>query len=617
MKKLFIKFKRTLLQLRILMTVLTMLLVFIACFALSLLAGASLQRVQRAQAEQNMEALLSQVINNVSYYLDDMEALSAVLSGHHSVLRLLLNNASIAENRSEYYENATAVRSFLSDLSRLRSEIMSITIIGENGSFVGTQEIDFVTDQLNSSDYSWYPLAIANRGKAVYLSPHIISNYAGRQQSVISLIKSLSIGNTPPSGAMAINLSLDTLGKICSDVRLADGGYVFIVDGQGNYVYHPNGRHMQPYLAADADGTVDAITSRVLDGEKGFLEGGSFVVGEAIESAGYQVVGVVPYESIVGHASALRRTQTWIGACFSIVIAVIVAWLLNCNVFVPLNDLKGLMNRARSGDLGVTAAEAPHNEIGELGAGFNAMLRRIHRLIDDNATKEKEKRKAEFDALQAQINPHFLYNTLDSIVWMTHCRPDIAASMADSLAKLFRLMLSRGSDFVPLLQEIEHVSEYLSIQHLRYSSKFTYRVDAEPGTESLLVPKLILQPLVENAIYHGIKPSRKICHLLVKAFIDGDRVLLIVGDDGVGMTEQKASAVLLGADSSEKNMGGIGVRNINERIALNYGDGYGVSYFSKAGVGTLAILELPIESGSAAAVKTVRRVTGAQPAKNH
>ena len=283
-----------------------------------------------------------------------------------------------------------------------------------------------------------------------------------------------------------------------------------------------------------------------------------------------------------------------IGFLFAVVSALVVGLLLSNKVFRPLSTLKGVMDLARGGDMNVVAPEIPPDEIGEVGTGFNAMLERIRLLISSNTQKEKEKRKAELDALQAQINPHFLYNTLDSIVWMAHYQPDIAASMADSLAKLFRLMLGGGEDFVPLSQEIEHVTQYLSIQKLRYSTKFSYQIEMESGTENIMVPKLILQPLVENAIYHGIKPARKSCALLVKAIRDGNELTLFVGDNGVGMKDEKAISILKDDVTSEKHMGGIGVKNINERIVLHYGEDYGITYNCIEQIGTLAIITLPV-----------------------
>ncbi len=581
-------------HLRVQMTVLIMLLVFLACFALALIAGSMTRNELKKQAEQDTEALLGQVIRNVGYYLDDMEALSKVVNEHYSVMRMLLNTDSTADALSTYYEDAKSVRSFLTDLSRLRSEIMSITIAGENGSFVSTKDPNYTIDQLSENDIVWYRLALSNEGRSLYLPPHEISNFAGKTQYVISLVKPLSLGNAPPSGAMSIDLTLETLKRICSEVSLGDDGYIYIIDGNGNIIYHPNSAYLSTGVLSPGQADMD-ISSKVLGGEQSFILGSNFVVNEHIEQSDYYVIGVVPYGSIIAAADSQRTAQTLIGLVFSFVIAIIVAVLLSRSVFRPLNDLKEAMNKARGGDMSAAAVEVPHNEIGELGAGFNAMIERIRALIQSNAQKEKEKRKAELDALQAQINPHFLYNTLDSIVWMAHYQPDIAASMADSLAKLFRLMLGGGEDFVPLRQEIEHVSQYLSIQKLRYASKFSYKVVVEEGLGDIRVPKLILQPLVENAIYHGIKPTRKTCRLAVCAVRDKDLLTLFVGDDGVGMSETYASAVLHGDVHGEKPMGGIGVKNINERIALHYGEGYGVSYCCAPDVGTVAIVVLPAQ----------------------
>ena len=314
------KLKRMFHQLRVQMPIFIMLLVFGACFLLALLTGYLTSNALRQRAERDTEALLTQVIRNVEYYLDDMEALGNVLNEHHSVLRMLLNDESVEEGRATYYEDAKSVRSFLTDLSRLRSEIMSITIIGENGSYVGTQELEFTTEHIPKEDMGWYRLAIQNSGNPIYLPPHIIKDYTGKSQYVISLIKSLSLGNAPPRGAMSINLTLDTLSKICNDVRLSNTGYVFIIDNNGNYIYHPN----PDYLMANTDGiklSDDPIMQRVLAGETVFVNGENFVVCDSIDSAGYYVIGVVPYDAdrrgreLTAHAGDADRLSFRRGQC--------------------------------------------------------------------------------------------------------------------------------------------------------------------------------------------------------------------------------------------------------------------------------------------------------------
>jgi two-component system sensor histidine kinase YesM len=209
--------------------------------------------------------------------------------------------------------------------------------------------------------------------------------------------------------------------------------------------------------------------------------------------------------------------------------------------------------------------------------------------------EQEAKRKSEMKALQAQINPHFLYNTLDSIVWMAETNNSEVVTMTEALARLFRITLSRGEDQITLEQELEHVRNYLIIQSLRYINKFDYELDAEESLLQNKVLKLILQPLVENSIYHGIKNKRQKGHIRITARAEHGRLLILVQDDGIGMSPEKAATILQSAASDHKDrFSGIGVRNVHERIQLYYGPEYGLQFESKPGEGTTVKVWLPL-----------------------
>lgn len=214
--------------------------------------------------------------------------------------------------------------------------------------------------------------------------------------------------------------------------------------------------------------------------------------------------------------------------------------------------------------------------------------------MDERLRIEEQKRKSEYKALQAQIQPHFLYNTLDSIIWMSHAgRSDEVVEMTSALASLLRSSIGDGSDTNTLKKELEHVRSYLTIQKMRYKEKLRDELDIDPQTEDCLLPKLILQPLVENAIYHGLKVKQQGGTVRVESLLDDDRLLITVEDDGVGMTPQQLASIFEKKEADGESSK-IGVCNVNERLQLFFGSEAQMKYYSEPGRRTMVMLVLPI-----------------------
>lgn len=238
------------------------------------------------------------------------------------------------------------------------------------------------------------------------------------------------------------------------------------------------------------------------------------------------------------------------------------------------------------------------DEVGMLSRHFSHMAREIDGLIQTDYTNRILLREAQLKALEAQINPHFLYNTLDSIIWMAETNDSNIVAMTEALAKLFRISLNKGNEEISLERELEHVKNYLIIQSMRYADKFTYEISAEPGVERCRTIKLILQPIVENCIYHGIKKKRGTGKITIRAYRREQNLIIEVSDDGCGMPEEICRKILSDEIESENISGsGIGVKNVNERIQLRFGKKYGLSYSSEEGVGTTVTYVLPYNEG--------------------
>jgi two-component system sensor histidine kinase YesM len=254
------------------------------------------------------------------------------------------------------------------------------------------------------------------------------------------------------------------------------------------------------------------------------------------------------------------------------------------------------MKRVQEGDfdalIHLTYGE---KEVVELANSYNIMLMKIKNLIEEKRLEHEAKRQSELNALQAQINPHFLYNTLDSIMWMAESgQNEEVVDMVTALARLFRISISKGHRTIQVFQELEHARNYMLIQKIRYKEKFTFNIEATDDVKQLMTLKLILQPIIENAIYHGIEYMVDKGEINIKVFIEGDKLIYLVEDNGLGMDEETRLA-LLHREEVEPTRGGsgVGVRNVDERIKLSYGDAYGLEIESEIEVGTTIRIILP------------------------
>jgi two-component system sensor histidine kinase YesM len=279
--------------------------------------------------------------------------------------------------------------------------------------------------------------------------------------------------------------------------------------------------------------------------------------------------------------------------------SVLAAWIISASIYIPIKKLHNVTATITGNDLQALVTTHNVDEITELGISFNIMIGQIRELLNAKISEQENLQKAELRALQAQINPHFLYNTLDTIVWMAESnKSDQVIDIVKALASFFRIALSKGKDWIPLRQEVEHVRSYLTIQKMRYRDILDYEIDVEEALLDSTILKLTLQPLVENALYHGIKTKRDGGKIVVQARrLEDDKVLLRVCDDGVGFTPYKLAQIqeVLAEDSGEITRGddGFGLENVHRRIQLYYGKQYGLSLQSHYRGGTQVSVMIP------------------------
>ena len=283
-----------------------------------------------------------------------------------------------------------------------------------------------------------------------------------------------------------------------------------------------------------------------------------------------------------------------------VVFSIAAAWVISASIYWPIKKLQDLTTTITKNDLQALVSRENVDEITELGMSFNIMTGKIRELLDAKVREQENLKKAELKALQAQINPHFLYNTLDTIVWMSEAnQPQQVIEIVKALSSFFRIALSRGKDWIPIRQEIEHVRSYLLIQRIRYRDILDYEIAVDENILDGTILKLTLQPIVENALYHGIKNKRNGGSIKVTARKNADNlVLLEVQDDGVGFTPYKLAqireAFTSETDEILRSESGFGLENVNKRIQLYYGMEYGLTIESQYQGGTKVTVAIPL-----------------------
>lgn len=308
--------------------------------------------------------------------------------------------------------------------------------------------------------------------------------------------------------------------------------------------------------------------------------------------SGYQLTTAAE-RSVITRDIAVTRNKIFLMAlCFNL-LAIIPVLILVRRMMRPVNNLTKTMAEVGQGDLSVRAEVYSEDEIGRLSQGFNNMIQQVEDLIDELVTEKLLKKEAEIEALRYQITPHFMYNTLNSIKYAALLQnSEEIAEQLEAFIELLQMSASDRGAFVPIRQEIHMVRNYVKLQMFRYASCFTVNFDVMPETEACYIPSLLIQPLVENAILHGIDLKRSDGQITVRVFLDGQKLAIKVEDNGSGMTAEELRLLMSGERRSK--FSGIGVRNVRERLNLYYGNQGELKFFSGKNQGTQAVITLPV-----------------------
>lgn len=546
----------------------------------------------------NMEAYLNSYLEevdsiaknvNYNYYLQDY--LETVIKEEDDYV-----DSGIGKNMRSYGMSSQA----FSDTLLSRADISSIMIFGKKKMLLNRSMYTYQKVALDYSKLDWYAKAVAKPQDAIITGPNRHS-FFDTDDEVISLSREVqSYENGTFRGVILINLNMNKITEICNSFQEKQENFICIINDKGELVYEQqNGR--ERFAFDEKENRQELNTALGKTKESCFrlnYRGEKYLVTRTdMKTTGWTLVSMVPYKSVMAETMAISGVMI-LAVAITLIVTLLLLNRILTGVVKPLKKLEKYMVQVNPDNMDQRMEILTDDEIGHLSMKFNQMMDRIRNLKEQVIEEQEDKRKYELQALQAQINPHFLYNTLDSIIWMAETNDSNIVAMTEALAKLFRISLNKGNEEISLERELEHVKNYLIIQSMRYADKFTYEISAEPGVERCRTIKLILQPIVENCIYHGIKKKRGTGKITIRAYRREQNLIIEVSDDGCGMPEEICRKILSDEIESENISGsGIGVKNVNERIQLRFGKKYGLSYSSEEGVGTTVTYVLPYNEG--------------------
>lgn len=527
--------------------------------------------------------LVNRVDSSMEVYLRNIMKLSDTIY-YGIVKNANLSEDSIGEKLTLLYNNN-------------KEQVSNIALISKEGEPISVVPAARFRKNFKAEDEEWFVNALNKTENIHFTLPHVQKMFEKGDNSynwVISMSRAveITVGGSTEQAVLLIEMAYQGLEEVLDEVTLGNGGYIYLMDSNGDIIWHPkfeliaSGRVKENNLVAA--GYDDGSREEVFNGTR------QTVVTKTVGYTGWKLVGVIK-----GTGISLNMLKTRLFIVFVILLIIFIVILINSyisfRVTNPIRELEKSVKALEEGNLDADIYMGGSYEVQHLGKSVQDMKFRIKGLMQDIVSEHEEKRKSEFDSLQAQINPHFLYNTLDIIVWqIENEKQSEAVHTVTALARFFRLSLGKGKNIVTVRDEIDHVKNYLMIQHMRFKNKFDYEFDIAEDVLELPSLKLMLQPLVENAIYHGMEFMDGDGMITVKAWRKEDELYLSVADNGLGMTEDKVEMILTGKSSSGNGRGsGIGVKNVNERIKLYFGEAYGITIDSEPDEGTTVIIHLP------------------------
>ncbi len=533
---------------------------------------------------ETSKQVMEQTTTNLEDYLQQMRQLSDALY-YNSIKEIDISVDNCEKEMSMLYESN-------------KDKLVSFALFSEDGELITASPNAAIKDNIDVTSQEWFKDAINEVENLHFSLPHVQNLFeesSVRYNWVISLSQSVNLtkGGETSEGVLLVDMNYSYFEQILDSVNSNNSNfYLYLIDGAGTIIYHPN--QMLISSGDFKENNMQAALYKDGEHEEDFDGTDRVVITDTVGYTGWKLVSVSTNASTL-YTERIRYIVVLLIAS-TFLLLMIVNRYISRFVSKPIYVLDESISGLSKGDKkGVEILPQSTSEVKHLGETIKIYKESNERLVHDIVKEQEEKRKSELDALQAQINPHFLYNTLDSIVWMIEegGKQKDAVFMITELASLFRLSLSKGKTIIPISDEIKHGMNYMNIQAVRFKNRFTVDFDIDEEINSYCTVKLVVQPILENAIYYGVKNMDENGSIVVKGWKDHEDIYITIEDNGFGIPEDYLKTILSDTEHQKAHGSGVGLINVHKRIQLRFGEEYGIRIESELDEGTKVTIHIP------------------------
>lgn len=542
----------------------------------------------------NTEKIIDQTSTNIDLYFGQIKNLTQITASNYNIINALKEDEN-GENSNLLFYNRK-ISDVLQQTKKFNLRIKDLIIIRRDGTCYNYSN-SCVKKDYNFFEQDWFPKFDKKFAKVCFTGIHdqdyyvLDTNCEGSVVSTVIPIMDYMDISRQFFAMLLCNLNLNDIKELTKGAELGETGFFLIIDKNNELVYNPT------YYDFDEDFKKNILTNLNNDSGQFVSEHNNknvLIVHKTSKVTGWKIISIIPMKEILNPLNNIK-TFTFVLIIICVFIVIIVSILISRRITKPISLLIKKMANIGRGDFNIKLYDDSTIEMEMLSSNIDIMVERINRLNKDIYSYKMKSKEAEIKALQSQINPHFLYNTLQSVkaLALLNKTNDIS-KMVTLIGNMLRYAIYNSDELVTINSEIKHVSEYIQIQNYRYSNKFEYKIIDEIQLSQYKTLKLILQPIVENSIIHGLQENIKGL-ITINIYIENDDVHFEINDDGKGMSSEELNRIRLYIDdtSQKDKSNSIGLKNVNERIKLKYGELYGVKIDSEVDVGTSVTIIIP------------------------
>ena len=530
----------------------------------------TISKIERNEVFKSTQIAVDKSGNYLELYIERLKAVSSLIAENPGLVKYFSDPKA---GKDTFIDDGEAL---IQTAMKTDPFIKSIIMVSIDGRIISNETGLDMSMSKDMMKEEWYVAAIKSGSMPILTSARMQKFSMDKNSWVISISREIKDEHGQNIGVLLVDVAYNAIEDYLSNLDLGKEGFAFIINDENQVVYHKD-----PSYFKDTEKINQLFDIKSHLGYS--TQKGSLTYAYHLKNADWTLVGVASLDDLKIIRNKLLSVFSLVGLLSALLMGVISIYFAR-NVTMPILKLEKAMVDVENGLREVSIKDMDYIELRSLVEHFNAMIKRIHKLMQEIQEKEENLRVFEIKALHGQINPHFLYNTLDTIVWMAEFNDSRKViDITKALAQFFRLSLSGGNELTTVENELDHVRQYLFIQKERYSEQLNYDIYCEEEVRHLKIPKIIIQPLAENALYHGIRDLEHPGNITISAQLIENQLIITVQDNGRGFDVKKLD------DIEEKSikLGGVGLKNVDQRIRLYYGEQYGLQITSTIGEGTV------------------------------